>query len=305
MKNRPSPTSFYVTTEAASLDNGLIESLESTIQSHPDIKLIIIDTLQKIRSQSKLGNNVYQQDYAEIGAIKSFADKHSISMMFVHHLRKMKDGDDQFNMISGSTALMGAVDTSFVITKKSRNDINATLHITGRDIESGELIMRFNKATCQWELVGNAQDVAKQNEKSEYDNNLKALDGSKGFISIRGTVSDYQTSKVIEYLGFDETAKNVLFRKPSLHGEAGGDWLHINSISTLGENKWYNNGDERFNHNNIIFDSRNANILAILSKETGKIVWKIGPDFNEIESNLIIRASTATVDEANVAEYYI
>lgn len=171
LKNRPSPTSFYVTTEAASLDNGLIESLESTIQSHPDIKLIIIDTLQKIRSQSKLGNNVYQQDYAEIGAIKSFADKHSISVMFVHHLRKMKDGDDQFNMISGSTALMGAVDTSFVITKKSRNDINATLHITGRDIESGELIMRFNKATCQWELIGNAQDVAKQNEKSEYENN--------------------------------------------------------------------------------------------------------------------------------------
>lgn len=172
LKNRPSPTSFYVTTEATSLDNGLIESLESTIQSHPDIKLIIIDTLQKIRSQSKLGNNVYQQDYAEIGAIKSFADKHSISVMFVHHLRKMKDGDDQFNMISGSTALMGAVDTSFVITKKSRNDINATLHITGRDIESGELIMRFNKAICQWELIGNAQDVGKQNEKSEYENNL-------------------------------------------------------------------------------------------------------------------------------------
>ncbi len=171
LKNRPSPTSFYVTTEATSLDNGLIESLESTIQTHPEIKLIIIDTLQKIRSQSKSGNNVYQQDYAEIGALKSFADKHSVSVMFVHHLRKMKDGDDQFNMISGSTALMGAVDTSFVITKKSRNDINATLHITGRDIESGELIMRFNKATCQWELIGNAQDVAKQNEKSEYENN--------------------------------------------------------------------------------------------------------------------------------------
>lgn len=172
LQNNPSPTSFYFSTEASSIDNGLIESLEITIKDNPDIKLIIIDTLQKIRSQSKASNNVYQQDYAEIGAIKNFADKHNVSVLFVHHLRKMKDGDDQFNMISGSTALMGAVDTSFVITKKSRNDINATLHITGRDIESGELIMSFNKDTCQWELIGNAQDVAKQNEKSEYENNL-------------------------------------------------------------------------------------------------------------------------------------
>lgn len=79
LQNNPSPTSFYFSTEASSIDNGLIESLEATIKDKPDIKLIIIDTLQKIRSQSKVGNNVYQQDYAEIGAIKSFADKHSIS----------------------------------------------------------------------------------------------------------------------------------------------------------------------------------------------------------------------------------
>lgn len=44
----------------------------------------------------------------------------------------------------------------------------------------------------------------------EYVNNLKALDGSKGFISIRGTVSDYQTSKVIEYLGLDESKQHIV-----------------------------------------------------------------------------------------------
>lgn len=36
----------------------------------------------------------------------------------------------------------------------------------------------------------------------------------------------------------------------------------------------------RFKPENIIFDCREANILAILDKETGKIVWRIGPDFN-------------------------
>lgn len=85
-------------------------------------------------------------------------------------------------------------------------------------------------------------------------------------------------------LGFNESARNVLFRNPSMQGEAGGDWLHINSMSTLGENKWYDGGDERFHPDNIIFDARNANILGIISKKTGNIVWRIGPDFNESEA---------------------
>ena len=59
-----------------------------------------------------------------------------------------------------------------------------------------------------------------------------------------------------------------------------GDYLHVNCMSYLGPNKWYDQGDMRFKPDNIIFDCREANILAILDKETGKIVWRIGPDFN-------------------------
>jgi len=60
--------------------------------------------------------------------------------------------------------------------------------------------------------------------------------------------------------------------------------MHINSISTLGPNHWYEEGDRRFHPDNIIFDARNSNILAIISKETGKIVWRVGPDYNENEA---------------------
>lgn len=60
--------------------------------------------------------------------------------------------------------------------------------------------------------------------------------------------------------------------------------MHINNFATLGENKWYDGGDERFHPDNIIFDARNSNILGIIEKKTGKIVWRIGPDFNESEA---------------------
>lgn len=58
-------------------------------------------------------------------------------------------------------------------------------------------------------------------------------------------------------------------------------WLHINTISELGENHWYDEGDSRFNPKNIILDSRQANFMAIISRETGKIVWRIGPDYSK------------------------
>ena len=85
-------------------------------------------------------------------------------------------------------------------------------------------------------------------------------------------------------LGFDETAKNALYRSPNVKVTGQGNWMHINSMSVLGPNKWYDAGDERFHPDNIIWDGRETNICAIISKETGKIVWQVGPDYTQTEA---------------------
>lgn len=89
-----------------------------------------------------------------------------------------------------------------------------------------------------------------------------------------------------EELGFDEAAKATLRRNPNLLPSGGGvgDWLHINSASWVGPNKWYDAGDERFHPDNVIWDAREANIIAIVSKATGKIVWKLGPRYDGSEA---------------------
>ncbi|KAI9025415.1 ASST-domain-containing protein [Hyaloraphidium curvatum] len=91
-------------------------------------------------------------------------------------------------------------------------------------------------------------------------------------------------------LGFDDAAKDVLRRKPNPVpvGEGVGDWLHINSLSYVGPNRWFDAGDERFHPDNLIWDSRESNIIAIVSKATGKIAWKLGPryDNNPAEKKL-------------------
>jgi len=99
---------------------------------------------------------------------------------------------------------------------------------------------------------------------------------------------EWTCSDHFEEMGFDEEAKNITARNPNIIALSPfggyplymGDWMHINSISTLGPNKWYDSGDERFHPDNIVWDGRQTNIIAITDKKTGKIVWQIGPDYN-------------------------
>lgn len=168
LEGRTAPTGFYYSTSACDMDDGLFEQLEEFLKEHPGIGLIVIDTLQKVRGATRGREGVYAADYREMSQLKSFADRHNIALLLVHHLRKMRDFGDPFAMISGTTAIMGASDTVLVLTKTTRNTKTATLSVEGRDVESTEIVMKFNDDTCKWENLGNADDLAEQQARAEY-----------------------------------------------------------------------------------------------------------------------------------------
>ena len=87
------------------------------MREHPDTKLIIIDTMQKIRELGG-GTYSYASDYDIIGRIKQFADQHCICVLTVHHTRKQR-ADDSFETISGTTGLLGCADGSLLMQKKN------------------------------------------------------------------------------------------------------------------------------------------------------------------------------------------
>ncbi|MBW1801725.1 MAG: aryl-sulfate sulfotransferase, partial [Deltaproteobacteria bacterium] len=98
------------------------------------------------------------------------------------------------------------------------------------------------------------------------------------------TIFEWLASKHIKDMGFDRMARIVMYRYPNYTmtrtpGVVGGDWIHVNTASWLGPNKWYDKGDERFHPDNIIYDGRQTNTTGIISRKTGKIVWHLGPDF--------------------------
>ena len=88
-------------------------------------------------------------------------------------------------------------------------------------------------------------------------------------------------------LGFDDAAKAILFRDPGLRKLAAGSvgvWLHVNSASFIGPNRHFDGGDHRFHPDNIIWDSREANIIAITDRKTGNISWRLGPHYDSTEA---------------------
>lgn len=130
------------------LTDGLVGQLEEYLKTYPDSRLIVIDTLQKIRTASK--ENAYANDYGDISLIKDFADRHALAVVVVHHIRKQKD-NDVFNQVSGTTGLTGSADTNFVLEKTNRAGDTAVLYATGRDIEYQEFTLRFRD--CSWEIL--------------------------------------------------------------------------------------------------------------------------------------------------------
>jgi len=57
------------------------------------------------------------------------------------------------------------------------------------------------------------------------------------------------------------------------------DYLHVNNLKVVGPNHWFDAGDKRFDPDNLIFDSRNANFIAIIDRRSGRIVWTLGPHY--------------------------
>lgn len=98
--------------------------------------------------------------YDDISSIKRIADGFNIAILLVHHLRKLQDSDDPFNDVSGSTGIIGAADTNFILRRK-RSGNAATLLVSGRDVEYQELTLQFNDLV--WELVErkNSEDIHK------------------------------------------------------------------------------------------------------------------------------------------------
>ncbi len=149
---------FSVT--AHQLGRGLNEQLQGFITEHKDTRLIIIDTLQKVR---EIGGESYSygSDYDIITQLKQFADSYKICLLLVHHTRKQK-ADDTFDMISGTNGLLGAADGAFLLYKQKRTSNKAVLEVSGRDQQDQKINLVRNEEKLCWDFESAETELWKE-----------------------------------------------------------------------------------------------------------------------------------------------
>lgn len=142
--------SAYAITSCSSLSDGLLEEIDGFVGKYADTGLVVIDTLQLVRDQKE--KHSYSSDYVELHKFVAYAQEKDIAILLVHHLRKLPDSDP-INMVSGSTGLLGAVDSILVLEKEARTENKARLHITGRRVRDQVLKLAFEENTNIWRFV--------------------------------------------------------------------------------------------------------------------------------------------------------
>lgn len=154
------------------------KGLESVIRQAADDghKVVILDTLQKIRPPASKNGTQYGDDYAVLGAIKDIADECGICILVIHHLRKAESLDDPFDDISGTNGVAGSADGALIL-RRVHGKPEATLHVTGRDMPDGEFGIRFDDGL--WQYAGTAAEVRATAEQTEILDALKPY-GSNG-----------------------------------------------------------------------------------------------------------------------------
>ena len=156
------PQRLTLATEWRRADAGGAEDIADWCDSVANPVLVVVDTLERFRPPGKPGAPAYTTDYLAISALHKLAHERGISVVVIHHVRKM-EADDPFDMVSGTNGLTGAADTILILKRQAGN---VTLYARGRDIDEKETACQFDKSSCRWTLLGDAGQVHSSGERA-------------------------------------------------------------------------------------------------------------------------------------------
>jgi RecA-family ATPase len=158
------------------VNDGGLDVIKECIDAHPDIKIVVIDTLGRAKKQRGGRNtDAFLDDYEFSSRLQKLAMEKHLCILMVHHMRKAVS-EDIFEKISGTTGLTAAPDVLLVLqsVKQSETRKEGKLHVRSRDFADNIYALYFDMATCHWLIQGNADKV----EESERGTEIISLYGN-------------------------------------------------------------------------------------------------------------------------------
>lgn len=149
---------FSMALSAPKLSQGCEEFIEKWVKNADNPRLVIVDTIGKVRPRRGGRNDdQYTDSYDDMGLLKDLGDDLGIGVLGIHHTRKTQ-AEDALEEVLGSTGFTGAADSIWVL-KRKRGDNNAILLVTGRDVEECSVSVAFDPEDGTWKggKTGNYQ----------------------------------------------------------------------------------------------------------------------------------------------------
>lgn len=147
-----------VRTDCPRLDKGGTLVVQSWLESHPGARLVVVDTLAKVKPRRRAGGDAYAEDYDSVQPFVELAKRHRVTLIIITHLRKLGMNEDVFDAITGTLGTTGGVDGALVLARE-RGRAEAVLHVTGRDLPRDlELAITWDATTAQWTIAGDADE---------------------------------------------------------------------------------------------------------------------------------------------------
>ena len=185
--------------ESPYLGFGLEEDLKRWIEGVPMPKLIVIDTLARVKPRTGFSKGTaYDMDNELLRQLQQLAITSGVCIAFITHLSKAQQ-DYSFDKITGSVGLQGMTDAMWLIDRGD-NTPNASITGRGRDIMDFEYSVKWNDLTMTYDFVGNKTETELQ------ENRKIIIDAMKYFADKEGK-KDVRPLDIIKYYGYTAQSK--------------------------------------------------------------------------------------------------
>ena len=208
------PDNLFIAYEWPRIGEGAREKLDRAIKAKPNIGLIIIDVLERIRPARNGHGNAYAEDYRALESLQDWVKaKPGIAVLVVHHQRKMAGDDSVYDSISGTLGLSGAADTLLILERKNIGGIwQSTFHGIGRDNDENVEVAANLARPFGWAIQGDIADVAMSKARQDVLSVLRDC----------GTPAGMTPGELARATGMDRQRLYILLRRMGADGQVEG-----------------------------------------------------------------------------------
>jgi hypothetical protein len=219
-----------IVTESPYLNYGLEESIRTWTQQvfHP--RLVIVDTLAKVKNQWNRTDTAYDKDNKLLRDIQHLAGELSISIIFVSHLGKAQQ-DYSWDRIQGSTGMQGMTDFMWMLDRGDQGTF-ASLKGRGRDIEDFEYALSWNDKTWKYDCEGKLYEIQMQENRRDILEAMKhfAYDKKQLVVKPNEVASFLSQTSVKGKARISKTMQRMLGSRDLIKGEVYGTYKLFTSL---------------------------------------------------------------------------